>query len=99
MAFLDIVDKSQVERALVAAQQAVLNPSRNWREYAREMVPVAAGGAAGLKSRVGGGGHGARGRRGGQGKGVKDGEDGFEVKFSPNVVCMDVCNPLHICFN
>ncbi|RPB13528.1 P-loop containing nucleoside triphosphate hydrolase protein [Morchella conica CCBAS932] len=64
VAFLDIVDKSQVERALVAAQQAVLNPSRNWREYAREM-----------------------------GKGVKDGEDGFEVKFSPNVVCMDITAP------
>ncbi|KAI5852607.1 P-loop containing nucleoside triphosphate hydrolase protein [Morchella snyderi] len=90
VAFLDIVDKSQVERALVAAQQAVLNPSRNWREYAREMVPVAAGGGAGLRSRVGGGG--ARGRRG-QGKVSKDAEDGFEVKFSPNVVCMDITAP------
>ncbi|KAI5807351.1 P-loop containing nucleoside triphosphate hydrolase protein [Peziza echinospora] len=58
--FMEVTNKDDVERALVKAQRAILNPSRSWQEFVN-------GGGGGRKE-----------------------EEDFEVKFSPNVVCMEI---------
>lgn len=95
VAFLDITDKSQVEPVLVAAQKAVLNPSRNWREYVYELRPESSPHHPGRGGRTTRSTKGEQGSWGGFGKRQavdpkKNVEEDFEVKFSPNVVCMEV---------
>lgn len=73
---MNLTDKSQVEDALIRAQLAVLNPSRNWREFVPDYPlpypsPNSFGG--GFK--------------------VPPSPGDFQVKFSPNVVCMDITGP------
>lgn len=74
---------------LVAAQRAVLNPSRNWREYVYELRPELSPHPAGGSRAT----WPTRGGRAGKRQAVdpkKNSEEDFEVKFSPNVVCMEV---------
>lgn len=94
--FFVIRDKSQVEAVLVAAQRAVLNPSRNWREYVPEIrseLPQNAGGRpswSGKRLPQGGSWSGfPNNKRQAPSPGSNIEED-FEIKFSPNVVCMEV---------
>lgn len=102
--FLDVTDKSQVEPALVRAQRAILTPGQNWRDFVHEEREKPAEGTAleTSSARSGRFGH-SRGAGGGWGSSIdpkgkgktverRGGRDeDFEVKFSPNVVCMEVC--------
>lgn len=77
----------------MAAQRAVLNPSRNWREYVYELRPELSpqhgGGRATWPTRGGQGGWSGFAKK--QAVDLKRNvEEDFEVKFSPNVVCMEV---------
>jgi hypothetical protein len=79
--FLDLTDKSQVEPALVRAQTAILNPSKNYvyfasPEYRRDDV---FGGRAAERS--------------GAARKARSNETELEVKFSPNVVVMEITAP------
>lgn len=85
----------------MAAQRAVLNPSKNWREYVYELRPElsphhAGGSRATWPVRGGVGGWAGFAR-----KQVvdpkKNVEEDFEVKFSPNVVCMEVSGQSFFC--
>lgn len=79
----------------MAAQRAVLNPSRNWREYVYELRPGSSPHHAGGKTRAPRPAKGEQGVWSGFPKRQamdlkKNAEEDFEVKFSPNVVCMEV---------
>ena len=102
--FLDITDKSQVEPTLVRAQRAILTPGQNWRDFVHEerekpvegTAPEASGVRSGRfgYSRGAGGGWGSSADPKGKGKAAEKRvgrDEDFEVKFSPNVVCMEVC--------
>ncbi|KAL0640425.1 hypothetical protein Q9L58_000393 [Maublancomyces gigas] len=98
VSFLDITDKNQVEPVLVAAQRAVLNPSKNWREYVYELRPGSSPHHAGGKTRAPRPAKGEPGVWSGFPKRQtmdpkKNAEEDFEVKFSPNVVCMEITGP------
>lgn len=85
--FLDLTDKSQVESALSRAQTAILNPSKNWTvfaapDYGKEDT-VANGSRGGAFN-----GHFAE--LGSKRSRSAHTNDDFEVKFSPNVVVMEV---------
>ncbi|KAF8246742.1 hypothetical protein K440DRAFT_601938 [Wilcoxina mikolae CBS 423.85] len=78
--FLDLTDKSEVESALSRAQTAILNPSKNWTTFAASDYR--------RDDAVGG--------RGGPFNGRcsdSNSEDNLEVKFSPNVVVMEITAP------
>lgn len=64
----EISSKDQVQDALIVAQSAILNPSRDWKVYKRDVGSPELLAAAASR--------------------VKKEE--FEVKFSPNVVCMEI---------
>lgn len=86
------MDKGQVEPVLVAAQRAVLNPSKSWKEYVYELRPELdehhSNGRRGQKQS--GGAWAGFGRKGKKKGDKSNAEEDFEVKFSPNVVCMEV---------
>ncbi|KAA8909675.1 P-loop containing nucleoside triphosphate hydrolase protein [Sphaerosporella brunnea] len=79
--FLDLTDKSQVEPALVRAQTAILNPSKNYSyfaspDYRRDDVFGARSAERGGATRMG-----------------RSNDTELEVKFSPNVVVMEITAP------
>ncbi|KAL7276404.1 hypothetical protein RUND412_000609 [Rhizina undulata] len=90
--FCDVTDKDQVEPVLVRAQRAVLSPGKNWRDFINEP------GERGFlgRSRVQ-----AWAQKGGKWSGHGNGKRNmdcvegmqYEVKFSPNVVCMEITGP------
>jgi hypothetical protein len=103
--FLNITNKDQVEPTLVRAQRAVLNPGKDWHSFVHEeqdeqpmevaMVDVDTGRATwyGQAQHGSAGWSGGFGDSKGKGKAVEkrsERENDFEVKFSPNVVCMEV---------
>lgn len=104
--FLGVTNKDQVEPALVRAQRAVLSPGKDWRSFINEekdkqtmevtMTDVGAGRNSwyGHAQRDSGSWSGGFGDPKGKGKAAvekrAETEDDFEVKFSPNVVCMEV---------
>ncbi|RPA91160.1 P-loop containing nucleoside triphosphate hydrolase protein [Choiromyces venosus 120613-1] len=104
--FLDITNKDQVEPALVRAQRAILTPGQDWRDFVNEEKekPTEAGAPETGNARGNWLGHtqraggvwGSSADNKGKGRAVetRGGRDeDFEVKFSPNVVCMEITGP------
>ena len=94
MPFVQLRDKARVESALSRAQTAILNPSKHWTLFsAPEGAPRPGGALAAADTPARGGavpaGFAPSTRR------IRSahGEDELEVKFSPNVVVMEISAP------
>lgn len=72
---MKLTDKSQVQDALIRAQSAVLNPSRNWREFVPDYPHPYPSSTSFSEFKS------------------PPSLGDFQVKFSPNVVCMDITGP------
>ena len=93
--FVQLRDKARVESALSRAQTAILNPSKHWTLFsAPEGVPRPCGGAlAAADAPARDGAAPAGSAQSGRRVRSAHGEDELEVKFSPNVVVMEISAP------